>query len=247
MRVLSFDTAMNACSAAVTDETGIRAHRFEEMTRGHSERLVPLIEAVLQDAGVDAASLEAIATTVGPGAFTGIRIGLSTARALGLALNIPVLGFSTFEALLEGVGVDGQERASAVVVETKRTDFYLGLFASDGSPAFDPCAVEGAEALSMIAKLGPVRVFGDGADRLLAEAGPLPEGAERIAAPDIVDATALGRLAIRRMAGLSMQERQGFLPPSPLYLRPPDVSKPKPRAVHRQFQKQDSRNNGRRG
>ena len=97
----------------------------DPMTRGHAERLVPLIQETLVQARCDFPDVGLIATSVGPGAFTGLRIGLSTARALGLALNIPVVGVTTLAALAAAY-FDKQPEPDdcLILIETKRTDFF---------------------------------------------------------------------------------------------------------------------------
>ena len=102
-RLLALDTAGTACSAAVWCAGKVRARRFEVMARGQSERLVPMIEAVMSEAGIAYGALDAVAVTLGPGGFTGVRIGLATARALALAWARPIIGVSNFEALAAAV------------------------------------------------------------------------------------------------------------------------------------------------
>src|SRR6204780_5030620 len=100
MRVLAIDTALEACSAAVLDtEQGIvTAHESLPMVRGHAEALIPLIARVLEKSGLDFAALDRIAVTTGPGSFTGLRVGLSAARGIGLAADRPGVGLSTCTA-----------------------------------------------------------------------------------------------------------------------------------------------------
>ena len=98
MVMLALDTALNACSAALFD--GIRpvAQRFEVMERGHAERLPSMVDELFREAGASPRMLSRVAVTRGPGTFTGVRIGLSYARGLGLALGIPVTGIDTLLA-----------------------------------------------------------------------------------------------------------------------------------------------------
>ncbi|MDX1711849.1 MAG: tRNA (adenosine(37)-N6)-threonylcarbamoyltransferase complex dimerization subunit type 1 TsaB, partial [Rhodovibrionaceae bacterium] len=91
-RLLALDAAGTACSAAIVVDGRLVAARFESMRRGHSERLVPMIGEVMAEAGLAYADLDAVGVTRGPGAFTGVRIGLATARAIGLAAGKPIYG-----------------------------------------------------------------------------------------------------------------------------------------------------------
>jgi len=102
MRLLVLDTATEALSVALYDGTAIVAHRFEVIGRGHAERLLPVVRELLQDAQWPMRSLDGIAVGRGPGAFTGVRIGVSVAQGLGFGLDVPVLGLSDLHAVALG-------------------------------------------------------------------------------------------------------------------------------------------------
>src|SRR6478609_5780043 len=97
MRILAIDTALEACSAAVLDTEAGRTIAGEsiDMARGHAEALMPLIARVMSDAQIDFSELGRIAVTVGPGSFTGMRVGIAAARGLALAAGRPAVGLST--------------------------------------------------------------------------------------------------------------------------------------------------------
>ncbi|MFU8865385.1 MAG: tRNA (adenosine(37)-N6)-threonylcarbamoyltransferase complex dimerization subunit type 1 TsaB [Rhodobacterales bacterium] len=101
--ILAFDTSAAHCAAALLRGTALLATISEEMGRGQAERLIPLLDTLLQDAGLGWRDLDALAVGVGPGNFTGIRISVSAARGLALALDIPAIGVSTFAAISQGV------------------------------------------------------------------------------------------------------------------------------------------------
>ncbi|MGL4310082.1 MAG: tRNA (adenosine(37)-N6)-threonylcarbamoyltransferase complex dimerization subunit type 1 TsaB [Paracoccaceae bacterium] len=98
--VLAFDTSAAHCAAALLRGDAVLAERTETMDKGQAERLVPLLETVLSDAGLGWRDLSALAVGTGPGNFTGVRIAIATARGLALALNIPAIGVTRFDALL---------------------------------------------------------------------------------------------------------------------------------------------------
>lgn len=167
--ILAFDTSLNRCSAGVFNKNTKRiVSKYEDMERGHSEALIPLIQAVLEEAGLTFGDLDAIATPLGPGAFTGLRIGLSAAKSLGLSLDIPVIGFGTFDLLarqyFSGQALPPEYEALGILIETRRADFYVRLYEADGSPLTDPTALEGAE---ITARHGGRKTLwiGDGAPR----------------------------------------------------------------------------------
>ena len=222
MRLLALDCAANACAAAILDDDRELASISEPMTRGHAERIAPMLAECLAAAETTADSLDAVVVTIGPGAFTGIRIGLAAARGFALAADIPIVGVSCLE--VAAAPFRGQSPV-LVVLETKRADFYLQAFDRNGDPATEPAALP---ALDIAAYLPPCPlegwpVAGDGADRLFAEA--------RVGLPDLHvadpptanSAVTAGRIALARIAATGLPDPSDA-GPRPLYLRPPDVN-----------------------
>lgn len=137
MIVLALDTALDACSAALVRGNDLLASRTEPMTRGQAERLPPLVAELIAESGVSFAEIDRIAVTTGPGSFTGVRVGLSFARALALALGKPCIGVSTLEALaLEA----GEEGARAALIETPGASYFARY--QDGAPVVAPQGIE---------------------------------------------------------------------------------------------------------
>jgi len=215
MNILAFDTSGAACSAAVLRRGEVVAHRFVAMERGHAEALLPMIRDVMAEAGLDWSGLSRIAVTTGPGAFTGIRIGLAAARGLALASSLPLYGVSTFEAVASACGIEGAGPL-LVALESRREAVFVQLFRPDGE---SPPASVMPEELAGFVPPGPFRLCGDGAERAAASLrfGGRNDFIMAGAAPP--DAAEVGRVALR--AGLP--EPGG---PRPLYLRAPDVSFP---------------------
>lgn len=225
MKILAFDTAASACSAAIWRDGRLAAHRYERMERGQSEALIPMVMATLADAGESLAVLDLIAVTVGPGAFTGLRIGLAAAKGFSLATGIPCLGVSTFEAVAHAV--PQQERESArllVVLETKREDVYAQAFDAALHPLTAPAAVT-LEALADFMRphaKSRLLIAGDAAARTLAALGAEGSRLEPVGGAGVPDARHVAAIAAVRFRP-DMQ-----LPPlAPLYLRPPEARLPK--------------------
>ena len=168
MRVLAIDTALNGCVTGVLDtDSGECFSVSEQMARGQAEKLVPLIQSVLVNARADFVDLGLIATTVGPGAFTGLRIGLSTARALGLALNIPVIGVTTLGVLAAAyLAARADDKNFLVLIETKRTDFYGQYFSAEGAALSEPFALP-AEIIAETYLGQAIALLGDANERFL--------------------------------------------------------------------------------
>lgn len=122
MHVLAIDVSVNGCSVAILNtETSAFYQKRMETDRGQAEFLIPMVENVVQEANLTMKEIGSIVVTRGPGSFTGVRIGLATAKTLGLALNIPVLGLSTLDVIAR-VYPDNQH--TLFLIDTKRDDFY---------------------------------------------------------------------------------------------------------------------------
>jgi tRNA threonylcarbamoyladenosine biosynthesis protein TsaB len=206
VNILAVDTALDACSVAIADDAGARAHLSEAMTRGQAERIALMADDAMKAAGLSFADLDRVAVTVGPGSFTGVRIGLAFARGLALALGIPCVGVSTLEALALERGEDGLR--GAVIVTPGAC--YAALY-RDGAAVLAPQRVERAALAGLLKAAARGEAFilrGPGA-RAVAEGGA-GAALEEVAH---VDATALAQRA-RALNPASA-------PPAPQYLRAP--------------------------
>jgi len=221
MKVLGLDTSTSGCSAAVWDGGRLTVRRAPPMSRGQAEALVPLAQGVLEDAGLDFAGLDRVAVTVGPGAFTGLRIALAAARGFALAANIKVVGVTSFAAIAHAL--DPTERLGRrllVAVDSRRAEPYLQRFGTGLEPVGEPLLLDPAAVpawLDAEGETGPLLVAGDGAHALR----PVLEGRDAVvfsAGPGIPDAASVAALGAVAEEGL---------PPVPLYLRAPDVTLPK--------------------
>lgn len=129
MKLLAFETATEACSVAVWD-SGRVLERFELAPRRHAELALPWAEAVLAEAGIARAQLDAIAVGRGPGAFTGVRLAIGLAQGIALALNRPVLPVSTLAALALRVPADADHILSAI--DARMGEVYTAAFGREG-------------------------------------------------------------------------------------------------------------------
>ena len=219
-KILALDAAGSACSAAVWREGAVVACCFEAMARGQSERLVPMVETVMAEAGLAYQALDAIAVTRGPGGFTGVRIGLATARGLALASGRPVIGLDCFEAVAAGVSeAERAGRGLLVLLDAKRAEVYARLERA-GEVGEALCLKP--EALAARLPRIPLLLAGDA----VAQAEP----ALRAAGYDLRPASAPGHVDAARVAELAAARGlpgPDSAPPQPLYLRPPDVTLPR--------------------
>jgi tRNA threonylcarbamoyl adenosine modification protein YeaZ len=216
LRVLAIDTALGACSACVieTGEPDPLAGESIAMERGHAEALLPLMDRVLSRVDGGFGSLGRVAVTVGPGSYTGLRVGISAARAVGLATGVPVVGVTTLSALLASLmgGEGAQVRAAAI--DARHGQVYFQAIAAGGRTLVPPSLLSVRDAVRMLGSTPPM-IAGSGAAALAAEArlqGIDPVLVETAAAPEIVLVARLGAIADPAHAL-----------PKPLYLRGPDA------------------------
>ena len=208
MIVLGLDTCLNACSVAVLDGDRVLAHASEPMARGHQERLAPMAQAVMARSGLPFDHLQRIGATVGPGSFTGLRVGVAFAKGLASALAIPAVGIGTLEALAAEA-----EGLVAAVIDARRDQVYLQVFDA-GEALMAPDVLPVGTAAARLAELTmgrPLTLVGSGAP-LLADAAP----GGTVLTPEGCDARLVARLAAARAA----------TPIRPLYLRAPDAKLP---------------------
>ena len=214
MRLMVVDTALGLCSVGVfaVDGAGVQrlGLRSEPMVKGHSERIAGFARDAVKEAGLAFADLDRIGVTVGPGSFTGLRVGLAFAQGLAAALDRPVVGVSALDAL--AASVSGASRVAALI-DARRGQVYA-RFWRDGGPEGDPEALMLDAAEARIATLGSGAVLVGSGAALFAQTvtgpalqvldGPVPEALARLAAAaDPLHA-----------------------PARPLYLRAPDATPP---------------------
>ena len=203
MLLLGLDTATSAVTVAVCEGARTLAQLTAADDRRHGELLAPAIESVLRDAGVAVGDLGGIVVGVGPGPFTGLRVGLVTARMLGAVLQVPVRGLCTLDALALDAGMAGPFR---VATDARRKEVYWAAY--DGSG-------------------GPVRVDGPHVSRPadVSWAGPVVGQGPQL----YPDAFPDGRAPFRPSAAALCRWVDAGLPtvdPEPLYLRRPDATEP---------------------
>ena len=201
--LLAFDTATPFVTVALHDGESVVAEARSEVRMKHGEHLAPLIEAVLRDAGVVRQDLTALAVGTGPGPFTGLRVGLVTARTLAMVLEIPAYGVCSLDAIANGLG------AVLVVTDARRREVYWAAYGEDGrrtqGPHVDAPAV-------LLERMPHVRAAAGGSAEVtglpvVGPSAPTPAGLVAVAAPAL---------------------RAGVVPGplEPLYLRRPDAQEP---------------------
>ena len=207
--LLAFDTATPYVTVALHDGEDVVAERRSEQRMKHGELLAPMIETVLADAGIARQDLTAIAVGVGPGPFTGLRVGLVTARTLAFVLEIPVYGVCSLDvvALEAALGPSPAGTNFAVATDARRKEVYLATYDDRGRRLDGPA----------------VRRPGDAAtDQPVAGEGPAlyPDDFRNAREPQLPSAGWLARAVAEELAELH--------DPEPMYLRRPDAIAPGP-------------------
>jgi tRNA threonylcarbamoyl adenosine modification protein YeaZ len=201
MILLAIDTAGIDCSAALFDSAAgtLLSAVSEEIGKGHAERLMAVIDRALDKAEVELDAVEKIAVVIGPGSFTGIRVGVAAARGFALSLGIDCVGVSTLEVLAASYRAQSDASGPVVVaIDAKRDEIYAQGFAADGSPLTEPAA------LSL-----------DDVERLAASLSTGLTGSWISKSTDRFDIGMVARLGAAKNADGTR--------PKPLYLRGPDA------------------------
>jgi tRNA threonylcarbamoyladenosine biosynthesis protein TsaB len=210
--VLAFDCAVSGLSVAVARDKAVLAHHRAE-GRDQAATLIPAIAATLESAGVVRGDLGLIVVTVGPGSFTGVRVGLAAARGLAVALGVPLAGVTTTATLL--AQAEAQDRLAVAAIDTHLGDWFCAIREGDQAPF-----LSSTEALAERLKGRSCHIIGPQADVLAPRLG------DAKAQPALPDAAAIARLALaggvehwrdrNRVEGL----------PRPLYLRGVNITLP---------------------
>jgi tRNA threonylcarbamoyl adenosine modification protein YeaZ len=219
-RILAIDTALPAVSVCVLDEGASDPVATESvaMEKGHAEALMPMIERLMARVEGGFASLDRVAVTVGPGSFTGIRIGVAAARGVALALGLDVVGVSTLAAYAAPLLAGDADGIVATAIDARRGHVYFSAYGPGGRLLTSPRILAVKDACRLLGG-GRVRAAGSGAI-LLREEAALTGG-------DIVVANGASAPDILAVARLGLAASPDNAPARPIYLKAPDVQPPK--------------------
>lgn len=218
MTLLAIDCAASLCAACVYDQTTGQTlgREVRDLGKGHAEQLMDVIAEALAASGQAYSDLDALAVSIGPGSFTGVRVGVSTARGLALALKIPAIGVTTLEAIAaEAFG--GNAEAAGIstgvlaAIDAGRDGIYAGVYDKLGGVLYDPSILT-LEGAARLASDGGFALAGSASGRIAALAGEVTVTGFEGATADIAT---YARLAAARPP---QHEK-----PKPLYLRAPDA------------------------
>lgn len=215
MLTLAFDTTSDCCAVALLRDNVVVGKFVQEMDFGQAEVLLPQIQNLLQKQNLVFANLDLLAVCIGPGSFTGVRSSIAAARAFGIACpNLNITGVTAFEAYVHSLDMSELSEQNAVIIETKRDDFYFQMFNGRLEKICDAEALPYEEIISRL-KGKTTTLIGNGVERFLDKPSGLVLHAVRMdKTASIID---LAACAIQKFNNKKLNY------PKPLYLRAPDV------------------------
>lgn len=217
LNVLALDTCFASCSVAVATGVGTPqsrvTSRFEEMSKGQAERILPMVAETVGAAGIAPGQLGLIAVTVGPGSFTGTRIGIAAAKGLALACGIEAAGFTSLHVIARQVAlVSSGDDALCIAIDMGRRDVYAQAFEPGGvTPITDPTLVT-VDMIEAFASSHDARLIGN--------------GARFVSDPQDFSSHFIPRA--ETLVALVTQCKRKYQAATPLYLRAPDATPAKP-------------------
>lgn len=208
MIVLALDTSGGDCAACIYDSASdvILGKVCETIGKGHAERLMSIVDTALEAANIDLKAVQRIAVTIGPGSFTGIRVGVSAARGFALSLGVEAVGVTTLEVMAKEWQDRHGQKAVTVAMDARRGEVYIQSFAADGTVVGDAAILPLEDAIALFSEVG---------GEVTGSATPLLKEGASASGPDRFEITAVARLGAARP--------QGGPRPAPLYLRGPDA------------------------
>lgn len=226
MLLLAIDTTTNVCSVALGKEDKLWAEITLNTKKTHSQRLMPAVKSLLRDAGVDKKQLEGLAVAIGPGSFTGIRIGMATVQGLALGLNIPVIGVMTLDALAEGCSFFPE--LICPLLDARREQVYTCFYRGG---AEGPVALEPPAALTLDELIARVKGF---EEKVLFTGDALETFRNKLLKAlgnrymEMPFPSRLNRAALVLQKGLKSWEKDGPIPVyalKPYYIRLPEAER----------------------
>ena len=215
MRVLAIDTALGQCAAAVIDGAEPEPLSAETMAmeRGHAEALLPLLDRVMARVEGGFASLDRVAVTIGPGSFTGLRVGISAARAVALAAGVPAVGVTTLSALMAPLIEGGSSRLTVAAIDARGGRLFAQGIGPSGRLVFGPAVMAVRDVVRNLGS-GPVSLVGSGAPLVAQET-------RGVGIATIVEGSALPDMVWVARIGMAADPSEARA--KPFYLAPADA------------------------
>jgi tRNA threonylcarbamoyladenosine biosynthesis protein TsaB len=220
MRVLGIETATRRASVALW-ENGVAVARAQaEEPKQHAERMLLLADDAFKKAGWAKGSIDLVACGVGPGSFTGVRVGMATAKGIAMGLGRPIVAVGSLEAMARAFRSDAE--AIICVLDAKKGEVFLAAYSSDGAVLLGPTHLASSLATREIGRFADKKavVLGEIAASIDTAGVPV----HRAPATDLPDAETIARVGAERMLD---RGPSGLHELEPMYLRPPDITSPR--------------------
>jgi tRNA threonylcarbamoyl adenosine modification protein YeaZ len=225
MRALVIDTSTYRGEVALWDDGACAAREQNLDPSKHAESLLPLVDRAFGSAGWRKADIDLVVTCLGPGSFTGIRVGLATAKGIALALDRPIVGVSGLEAMAKACRDRAAKDADAVaaLIDARKAEVFWAAYGREGELLAGPGHVAGERLVDLLRSLPGKRiVVGEVAASLDLSESEIFRSRET----DLPDVSALGELGVRAFERRGPDDLDAL---EPLYVRPPDITLPKPK------------------
>ena len=219
---LALETSADVCAAALVADGETLGVRQVEMSRGHAEALVPMVQDLSKNAGVALTALDLIGVTRGPGSFTGVRTGLAAARGFAIASGAPAVGVSSLQAIAQAAARASPARCPILcVLDTRRADYFAQTFDPAGKALGEPELMDAEDLFILIGSRQPI-LAGNAVPRLLLSYDGDPDTVQQVPGvynPNPVDVAAIAETILSEI-GLTQDTL------APLYLRAPEAKLP---------------------
>jgi tRNA threonylcarbamoyladenosine biosynthesis protein TsaB len=220
MRVLGIDTSTRRASVALWENGTVIARTTAEQPMQHAERMISLVDAAIGMAGWPKSSLDLVACGVGPGSFTGVRVGIATAKGIAFGLSRPLVGVGSLEAMARALRSDAE--VIVPLVDAKKGEVFLAAYDAAGAGLLDPMHLASARVAATLAKFAAKRAVVLGEIAACIDTGTIK--AHRDPSTDLPDAAAVAMVGAERMATLGPCNLHAL---EPAYVRPPDITSPR--------------------
>ena len=223
MRVLCLETSADRCSVALFEDGRMIGYRYTDEERAHSRKLTLFIEDIFKELGLAPRVLDAVAYSKGPGSYTGLRVGLSNAKGLAFALDIPMIGISTSRIFYEGVRKDHDADLYVTLQDARRMEAYASAFSRDGKELSSdiPTILDEDWKAELLEKGNKIVLTGTGAEKV---AGMFESVKNVLVIPAQPDAKNMGALAA---ASFEKKEFENILLAEPKYVKSPNITQPR--------------------
>ena len=230
MRALAIDTSTDRAGVALCEGGRCVARTSGEgpeiaVPGQHAERLLGILDDLLQKARWSKSDIALVACSIGPGSFTGVRVGVATAKGIALALDIPIVGIGSLEVMAHAYrsrqGGEDPNHATIALLDARKSEVFWAAYGDDGALVAGPghIAVANAGELARLAVRPKVTFLGEIASSLDLRGAPIVRTPET----DRPDPAVLGELALRRFASRGADDLDAL---EPAYVRPPDITLP---------------------